>query len=387
MIGASDFVKSLTKRGFIFYSGVPCSFLKPLINFIISHKELVYIAAPNEAEAVALCSGAVIAGKKSVVMLQNSGLGNAVNPLTSLSHIFRIPVLLIITLRGEPGANDEPQHELMGRITQKMLETMGIPWDFFPEDKGKIEDVLNKAQAYMDRESLPYALIMRGNSVVAYEPCDVKEANIRKISGTIQNTGLIKRSLITRMDMLRSLIKYTPIDKTAVIATTGYTGRELYAIEDRVNQLYMVGSMGCALPLGLGLALNIRKKRVVVLDGDGALLMHLGAMALVGRYGKGNLTHIVFDNGSYLSTGGQKTLADNINFSKIARVCGYGRVGSINTLDSFEEFLRRDKEGKDSFIHLKINTETFNKLPRPEIKPQEVLLRFKKSLAIEGKSK
>ena len=134
MIRAQDFLHACLDRGFSFYTGTPCSYLKPIINYVIDNKEFSFINATNEGDAVALACGAVMAGKRSVVMFQNSGLGNAVNPLTSLNYTFRIPVLLIVTLRGETGGpKDEPQHELMGEITTALLESMRIGWSYFPE--------------------------------------------------------------------------------------------------------------------------------------------------------------------------------------------------------------------------------------------------------------
>ena len=136
MLNTQEFGRQLEQRGFNFFSGVPCSFLKSLINYAIS--EVNYLGAANEGDALAACAGAYLGGKKPVVMLQNSGLGNAVSPLTSLTHTYKIPVLGFVTLRGEPGISDEPQHELMGVITEKLLETMGIPWAYLPQDQADI---------------------------------------------------------------------------------------------------------------------------------------------------------------------------------------------------------------------------------------------------------
>jgi phosphonopyruvate decarboxylase len=166
MIVAERFIEAARQHGFGLYTGVPCSYLKPFINTVIDSSQLHYIGAANEGDAVAIAVGAELGSVRSVVMFQNSGLGNAVSPLTSLSYIFKIPLLLIVTLRGEPGGPaDEPQHELMGEITTEVLELMRIPWEFFPQSADEVEPVLARATAHMEQESRPYALVMRKGSV------------------------------------------------------------------------------------------------------------------------------------------------------------------------------------------------------------------------------
>src|SRR5215510_11009418 len=166
MIHAANFMRQAREYGFSLFTGVPCSYLKPFINYTIDATDLAYIGAANEGDAVAIASGAELAGRRAVVMFQNSGLGNAVNPLTSLNAVFRIPALLIVTWRGEPGgAQDEPQHELMGQITREMFETMRLPWAFFPRDEDEVAPALEQAVAVMDRTGLPFGLIMGKDSV------------------------------------------------------------------------------------------------------------------------------------------------------------------------------------------------------------------------------
>ncbi|HLC14839.1 MAG TPA: phosphonopyruvate decarboxylase [Thermodesulfovibrionia bacterium] len=377
MTEPGDFVNQALRYGFSFYSGVPCSYLKPLINYVIDHKELTYLASANEGDAVAFCSGAVAAGRKAVVMMQNSGLGNAVNPLTSLNYVFRIPLLLIVSLRGDSAFADEPQHELMGAITAKMLEVMSIPWEFFPANKDDMEAVIRKAVSYMDSEGRPFALILRKKTVAPYKMVTsnkVKPGFSKAETVDYRGSGPV---LSSRSEMLELVVKHSPVDKTILVATTGYTGRELYAINDRENHLYMAGSMGCALPFGLGLAINCRNRRVIVLDGDGALLMRMGAMATAGRYGTGNLTHIVFDNGVYLSTGGQKTISDTVDFCAIASACAYKEVIAVNTVSSMAKVLARKDFHGDCFVLAQVNQDVPADLPRPKIIPYEVLLRLK----------
>lgn len=166
MIPAETFIQATQKLGFGLYTGVPCSYLTPFINYVIDSPNLRYVSAANEGDAVAIASGAELAGIPSIVMFQNSGLGNAVNPLTSLNQTFKIPILIIVTWRGQPdGVADEPQHHLMGQITPQLLELMQIPWDYFPTEVEEIQPTLNRAMEHLKTQQTPYALIMKKGSV------------------------------------------------------------------------------------------------------------------------------------------------------------------------------------------------------------------------------
>ncbi|HDR8874037.1 TPA: phosphonopyruvate decarboxylase, partial [Burkholderia territorii] len=169
MIEAAQFVEAARERGFDWYAGVPCSYLTPFINYVLQDPTLHYLSAANEGDAVALIAGATLGGKRGIAMMQNSGLGNAVSPLTSLTWTFRLPQLLIVTWRGQPGVADEPQHALMGPITPAMLDTMEIPWETFPTDPEQVGPALDRAIAHMDATGRPYALVMQKGSVAPYE--------------------------------------------------------------------------------------------------------------------------------------------------------------------------------------------------------------------------
>ena len=374
MIKANEFLNQCLERGFNFFTGTPCSYLKPLINYVIDHKEFNFIDATNEGDAVAIASGVTIAGGRSVVMFQNSGLGNAVNPLTSLAYIFRIPLLIIVTHRGEPGGEkDEPQHELMGTITIRMLETMQISWAHFPNQVNEIEKVLNTADEYLKRESKPFALVMSKKDVEGYtlQSSEVKQSFHRKFNQE-EHFTLPYNQRHTRNEALKIVNKVTG-KATAIIATTGYTSRELYEIDDRENQLYMVGSMGCALPLGFGVAITKPKLKIYVIDGDGALLMRTGTMATVGAHQPENLTHILLDNEVHESTGGQGTVSGGVSFSTIAKGFGYSHTFSSDTLEEFEDSLNlASSQSGPTFIHFKIQKGTSEKLGRPIITPVQV---------------
>jgi phosphonopyruvate decarboxylase len=375
MISAGRFIDSARQHGFTLYTGVPCSYLKPFINYVIDASELRYIGAANEGDAVAIAAGAELGGVRSVVMFQNSGLGNAVNPLTSLTWTFRIPVLLIATLRGEPGGEpDEPQHELMGQVTTRMLELMEIPWAYFPADEAEIDGVLERALAHMDREARPYALVMRKGSV---RKTDLRSAPDTRPRAAYR--GVAAQPYCQREDMLRAVQELVSPDDI-LIATTGYTGRELYACEDRPNQLYMVGSMGCATSLGLGLAVACPDRRVIVLDGDGAALMRPGGMATVGYERPPHLTHLLIDNGIHESTGGQSTVSQSIDFPTLAAACGYPRVGVAATPAQLSAYFQPPPPGL-TFVHVPVFPGIASDLPRPSIRPHQVASRLRAHLA------
>jgi len=376
MIHAEEFVEAVRALGYETYAGVPCSFLTPFINYVINDARLTYISSANEGDALATAAGAAIGGKRSVVMMQNSGLGNAVSPITSLAYVFRIPMLLICTHRGAPGVHDEPQHELMGQITGAMLDTMRVPWEGFPTEAKHIDPALARARQYMEREQRPYGLIMEKGTVAKH---DLKRttAGTGRASGALHINGAqVGAKRLSRTDALKHIIPLTPERNTVVIATTGYTGRELYALADRVNHLYMVGSMGCASSMGMGLALARPDLKVVVIDGDGAALMRMGNFATLGAYGGDNLYHIVLDNEAHDSTGAQSTVSAGVSFASIAQACGYGFSVAGDTIDVVDNVLRDTAHRGPKFAHLKIATGTIENLPRPKASPPEVLRRL-----------
>jgi phosphonopyruvate decarboxylase len=369
MIDASSFVDAARSEGFGLYTGVPCSYLQPFINFVLDSADLRYIAAANEGQAVSIASGAQLGGVKSVVMIQNSGLGNAVSPLTSLNHVFKLPVLLIVTLRGEPGGPpDEPQHALMGPITTRLLELMEIPWDWFPREQAEIQPALRRAAEAMAAGKV-FALVMRKGSVSPHELRS--KAKTQKIPDPLPAPRWNGKRP-SRGDVLAALQRHGGDD--VLIATTGFTGRELYGLSDLPNQFYMVGSMGCASSFGLGLACAKPERRVVVIDGDGAALMHLGALAAVGQQRPKNLVHLVLDNETYDSTGGQESASHSVDLAAVARASGYPIV---KRLDSAEEVGAAMQAGFDgtAFIHVKITPGSADDLPRPKITPEEVARR------------
>jgi phosphonopyruvate decarboxylase len=373
VITAASFCRAARTRGFGLYSGVPCSYLTPFIDHVLADPGLRYVGAADEGCAVAIACGAELGGTRAVVMMQGSGLGNAVNPLTSLAAPFAIPVLLVVTWRGEPGgAPDEPQHGLMGAITTRLLELMGIPWEAFPAEDAAIEPALERAVGSMQRTGIPFALVMRKGTVEAGPAVSRPEA---RASLPPLEPAAWPTERPSRRELLAALLRATTPDDV-VVATTGYTGRELYALGDRPNQLYLVGSMGCASSVGLGLACAAPSRRVLVVDGDGAALMHLGAMATLGHERPPNLVHVVLDNEAHDSTGGQPTVSATTDLARVARACSYPRVLRAATADALAEAVAR-ASGELTMVHAKARPGVGGTLPRPTVRPVEVAARIR----------
>lgn len=403
MIEARDFVGAARERGFEWYAGVPCSYLTPFINYVLQDPSLRYVSMANEGDAVALIAGVTLAGaartagerkqsgsegnvggasarpRRGIAMMQNSGLGNAVSPLTSLTWTFRLPQLLVVTWRGQPGVADELQHALMGPITPAMLDSMEIRWELFPTETDAIGPALDRATAHMNETGLPYALLMKKDSVAAYplKPgASVIGEKRPHSSAVLKARGVSPAARPSRQDALRHVVAHTPTASTVVLASTGFCGRELYAIDDRPNHLYMVGSMGCVVPLALGLALARPDLRVVALDGDGAALMRMGAFATVGAYGPPNLRHLLLDNGAHDSTGGQATVSAHVSFAQVAAACGYASSLESDDVGQIAAWLEEPALDGPRFARLLTRTGTPGNLARPSVTPVDVKTRL-----------
>jgi phosphonopyruvate decarboxylase len=377
MITADTFMGAASAAGFDFYTGVPCSYLTPLINGVLSNRSLRYVGAASEGEAVAIAAGAWLAGRQTVAMCQNSGLGNMVNPLTSLNAPFAIPTLLITTWRGRPGEPDEPQHVVMGEITQDLLGLMGIEQRPFPNDTDDVTPALAQATAAIAASSQPFAFVMAKG--------DVADTALDQSPRALPEPGVYADhrrhgERPTRVAVLERFLALTD-DDTAVIATTGKSGRELFTLADREQHLYQVGSMGGAAGMALGVALNTRK-RVVVIDGDGAALMKLGTLATIGAEAPANLVHLLLDNGVHDSTGGQATVSASVDFARIALACGYAHAASVDDLAGFDvAWGEAHAAAGPAMIHLRIAPGSMKTLGRPTVTPEAVARRFKAFLA------
>jgi len=365
------FVDEAARHARDFYVGVPCSYLTPLFDHVAASGTAPFITAANEGDAVAIAAGAWLGGRGPVVMFQNSGLGNAVNPLTSLVQTCRIPLLLVVTLRGDPdGAADEPQHALMGRITGGMLELMEIPWQFLPDDADGACASLAAAGTGLAAGHAE-ALLVRKGTVAKHAAATAPQTPPPR---TLTAPTAAPAPRAGRAEMLVA-VQRAAGPRDIVLATTGYAGRELYALDDRPSQFYMVGSMGCVASLALGLALARPDLRVIAIDGDGALLMRLGVLSTVGQLAPPNLVHLLIDNGVHESTGGQPTAAPWVDFVAVAAACGYARAAHIAEPDALHDLLGTAGDGP-LFVHLPVTRGAMPDLPRPSITPAEVAARL-----------
>jgi phosphonopyruvate decarboxylase len=373
MIDAGTMLAELLAHGVREVTGVPCSYLTPLINRAASDQAVAYLRATHEGEALAIASGAWLAGVTTVVIAQNSGLGNMVNPLTSLNYPYRIPVSLIITWRGEPGRPDAPQHDLPGRITLELLDLMCIGRTILPAETTLLSDALAEGWTAMRGTELPHAFILRGGTM-AEEPIDEPEPARPGTPDIIRHGG--GGALPTRIAALECLLGVLP-DSAAVVSTTGMTSRELFSLADRPQHFYLVGAMGSASALGLGVALHT-DRLVAVIDGDGAMLMRFGTLAAIGAHPAPNLVHILLDNHVHDSTGGQRTLASQVDFAAVAAACGYAQVHACHDLPGFGHAIKAAQEGAGpAFIHLPISPGSLPQLGRPNPAPSTVARRFR----------
>lgn len=370
MIEVKNFVDALVNAGTSIFTGVPCSYLIPLINEVIARKDTRYVVASSEGDAVSIASGCWLAGKTAVVLSQNSGLGNMVNPLTSLVEPSRIPVLLLVTWRGRPGTTDEPQHKQMGEITPNLFGLLRLKWAHLPKDESQAISAVRSALEYIGREEKPYALLIPGESFT--------ETARKTVPSLAHETDEHVR-LPTRAEILKVFIEHVEED-AIVIATTGKTGRELFTLADRPEHFYCVGSMGYASSVAHGVALASDRK-VYVVDGDGAAIMHLGNLTSIGASARANLTHIVLDNEAYDSTGAQPTASKTTDFAMAAKAAGYAQSGTYVGCDEFIANLRTSSLHGPRLLHVPISVGSMLKLGRPTIGPDKVARRLREHLA------
>ncbi|MEX1091595.1 MAG: phosphonopyruvate decarboxylase [Acidimicrobiia bacterium] len=360
MIEPGEFLSTLGDAGVSFFTGVPDSLLKHFIAVLARDHSLPgHVIAANEGTAVGLAAGHYVAtGAPGLVYLQNSGLGNAVNPLMSLTSpdLYGIPMVLMIGWRGEPGIPDEPQHMSQGRITPDLLrvldvETLRLGRD---EDRWRPAIVSLVEKSRLDRK--PVAVLV---SAGVFASADVVDNSIPEWSG------------IPRQQALRLILRTIPED-SVVVATTGYTSRELYVErhgsgDTNTRDLLVVGSMGHASSVALGIALTKPDVTVVCLDGDGSMMMHMGALAQIGGSGPANLLHVVMNNGMHESVGGQPTVARNVDVCAVADACGYRSSSSIGTLSELEMGLTAALTSSGpQFMEIRINPGAPGNLARPD---------------------
>jgi phosphonopyruvate decarboxylase len=345
MIPPNVFIVELQRRKFSFFTGVPCSFFKDAINIVSDNSKLQYMIAPNEGSALAAAAGASLAGKRSVVMIQNSGLGNLINPLTSLNMIYRVPCLVFVSGRAY-GVKDEPQHEVIGAKMGQLLDSLGIQHQDLPQDGHDLPQALNEAVSTMENEQTPFFFFVRKGSIGGYET-KTKTSNSYPLK---------------RIDAIK-IISESLTGTEYIIATTGKPSRELFTVSDREHHFYMQGSMGHAASIGLGAALSQPKKKIVILDGDGALIMHMGILSTIGHHKPKNLFHIVLDNESYETTGDQDTTSRTTDFVSVAKASGYLFADETSSSsDLKKKMAHMMKQNGPALLRVKIN-----RLPTPDI--------------------
>lgn len=363
MIAPKDFIETLRTGGVEFYAGVPDSLLKNLCAYITDtiRRENNIIAA-NEGNAVCLAAGYHLAtGKTGCVYMQNSGEGNIVNPLLSLmdADVYKMPMLLIVGWRGEPGVHDEPQHVKQGKVTLSLLETMGVPYAVL--DNNWQEQVAAALQTIQATHTA-YALVVRKGTFDEYQLQNQEN----------QVWALAREEAIQIVvDKLR--------DEDIVVSTTGMISRELFEYreakgQDHAHDFLTVGSMGHASQIALGIALQKPDRRVIVFDGDGALLMHMGGLAIIGDYNPKNLVHIVFNNGAHDSVGGQPTVGQKIDVEAIAKAVGYKEVVSVDSQSALINAMNHVNNaaiGGVSLINVNVRKGNRKDLGRPTTTPQQ----------------
>lgn len=353
-------VEELVKTiGSDFYTGVPDSQLKSLCNYLMNTYGIDknhHIIAANEGNCVALAAGYHLAtGKIPVVYMQNSGEGNIINPVASLLNdkVYAIPMIFIIGWRGEPGIHDEPQHIYQGEVTIKLLEVMGIE-SFIIDKETTIQELENKMVEFNQllAKGKNIAFVVRKGALEYAEKVEYKNDNVMK-----------------REEIIKHIVKVS--GKDPIISTTGKASRELFEIREANGQGHQydfltVGSMGHSSSICLGVAINKPETKVWCIDGDGAALMHLGAMPVIGSIHPSNMVHVMINNGAHETVGGMPTVASYMNLTEIAKACGYSRVISVNSFDELDKELEIAKNNHElTFIEVKCSIGAREDLGRP----------------------
>jgi phosphonopyruvate decarboxylase len=350
--------EALSTIGCHYVIGVPDSILSPLVSAILlSSEHPDGCVALHEGQAIAQAIGYHLgSGQLPVVYLQNSGLGNALNPLVSLadSSVYAIPMLLIVGWRGEPGLKDEPQHIKQGAITVPLLEALGIPFERLPKDNEAAVACLGRQAAAARRNSSPACVLVSANS----------------IDTVTSPTVPLSRDVPLREDVIGAIRSFTT-KRDVIVATTGVTSRELNEIQqemrpDAQGHFLTVGGMGHASQIALGLAGAQPDRCVICLDGDGAILMQAGSLMRIGTSRCSNLRHIVFNNGAHESVGGAPTVATRIDLCRIAIACGYTVAECARTEEEFQRAFKRVYSAKGpTFLEIRIAVAHRRNLGRP----------------------
>ena len=372
MIRPEFFVETLKEYGIDFFAGVPDSLLKNICAYIQDNVDEHHnIIAANEGGAMGLASGYHLAtGRIPVVYMQNSGEGNIINPLASLTdkEVYNIPILLLIGWRGEPGVHDEPQHVKQGKVTLPLLDTMGIKYEVLSDDETACEDLIQCAVKYMQQTNECYALVVRKGTFDDY-----KLQNVEKNDLTMSREEAIQT------------VAAALGEKDCIVSTTGMISRELFEYRAAMHQgherdFLTVGSMGHASQIALGIAMEKPGRTVWCFDGDGAAIMHMGSMAIVASKAPKNYVHVVFNNGAHDSVGGQPTVGLKIDLPAVAKAVGYKNAFSVETKDYLTELLGKVKNQEGPvLLEIKVKKGNRKDLGRPTTTPiqnKEALMTF-----------
>lgn len=356
---AEQFLNQMKRLGIDTLVGVPDSTLKSFCDYMNTDGkgEMKHYIPANEGAAVGIAIGAYLAsGRPACVYMQNSGLGNTVNPITSLANeeIYGIPMLLLIGWRGEPGRKDEPQHQFMGKVTEDMLKILGISYDIIDERTTvpELEEILSVARLEMEK-CHQYALVIRKGT---FEK--------RQSEGYQNGNRLVRENAV--IGILKSLKK-----NDVVVSTTGKISRELYEQADRIQghhqqEFLTVGGMGHASMIAFGIAQERKDKMVYCIDGDGAVLMHMGSLAFLGKQAPENMIHICLNNEAHESVGGMPTGAVGCSYAEIAKACGYQRAVTVDRLEDLDHVLKEWRRfQKFTFVEVKVSLDSREDLGRP----------------------
>jgi phosphonopyruvate decarboxylase len=337
MISGHGFAAGLAGHGFDFFTGVPCSLIEDLIAVLERGSRAPYVAAVREDAAVGLAAGAWFGGRRPVVLMQNSGLGTSLNALASLSLMYGLPVLLVVTWRGF-GGRDAPEHILTGEISPRLLELLGVPYRVLEADS--LDTDLAWAAAAMDARLSPVALLVppRVIETGAVEAHGAPAAVASPLATPRTAAMPLPPATMPRLTALEIALKAAGDDPVA--HANGYICRESFSLADRPQSFYMIGSMGLAPAIGLGLALTQPARRVIVFDGDGNLLMNLGILAMIAARRPANFVHLVFDNEVYGSTGNQASLSRGVRLDLLAAASGFATAVAVTEPWALESALR-----------------------------------------------
>ena len=379
-----QFLDLLERHGYDFFTGVPCSLIADLIAVLERGSRAPYVAAAREDAAVGVAAGAWFGGKAPVVLMQNSGLGTSLNALASLSLMYGLPALLVVTWRGFEG-KDAPEHILTGEITPKLLELLRIPFRVLAADS--LDADVDWAAREMRARSQPVALVVPPKVVEAGQtPAGTPQAARDPDQEGVPSgpRGPSQRLAPTAMSRLTALgIALKAIGEAPVLHANGYICRESFSVADRPQSFYMIGSMGLAPAIALGLALARPARRTVVFDGDGNLLMNLGILPMIAAQRPPGLLHLVFDNEVYGSTGNQASPSRAVGLHRIARAEGYERSVAVAGADEIRDAVTTAlRGGGPSFILARVTAEE-QPAPRIPYPPEEIRDRFRASFGSE----